>query len=155
MLKKVLSFFSLFKKWVSLPSRFDVFSEKISKDIQTLKLDYKEIRESLIARGIIKPFTQSNSLKQITKRGYDLLSDYNVDSYLLKSNCELLSDETLKNKSDIEIYIKCLEWVKTKGREKVIEVILNSNLIEDQFNELLSLAIMEKIKLNKKKGDKI
>ena len=81
------------------------------------------------------------------------MSDYNIDSYLLKSNCELLSDETLKNKSDIEIYIKCLEWVKTKGREKVIEVILNSNLIEDQFNELLSLAIMEKIKLNKKKKE--
>ena len=152
MLKKVWSFFvtsfSLVKKWIFLPFRFDDFSEEISKDIKTLKLDYKEIRENLIARGIIKPFTQSSSLKQITKRGYDLLSDYNVDSYL-KSNCELLNDETLKNKSEIEVYIKCLEWVKTKGRKKVIEVILNSNLTEDQFNELLSLAIMEKIKLNK------
>ena len=67
----------------------------------------------------------------------------------MKSKCGLLNDETLKNKSDVEIYIKCLEWVKTEGKKKVVEALLNSNLNEDQFNELLSLAIMEKIKLKK------
>ena len=73
MLKNVWSFC---KQWIFLPSRFDNFSEKISKDIETLKLNYQEIREHLIAKGILKPLTKSMSLKQITKRGYDLLDSY-------------------------------------------------------------------------------
>ena len=52
----------------------------------------------------------------------------------------------MKEKTDAQIFIECLEWVKTKGKEKVVEIMLNNNIMEEQCNELLSLALMEKIK---------
>lgn len=64
----------------------------------------------------------------------------------METDCVLLKDENLKTKTDAQIFIECLSWVKTKGREKVIEIMLNSNINEEQCNELVSLAIMEKIK---------
>ena len=140
MLKSVLSWFS---KWISIPIKVD----NIEKNLKELTQDHKEIREGLIAKGLIEPFMKSRSLKQITKRGHELLNKQDTDSYL-DSNCELIKNKELKNKTDVEIFIECLEWVKTKGKEKSIEIRLNSNINEEQCNELLSLAIMQKIKAN-------
>ena len=55
---------------------------------------------------------------------------------------------SIKSLTDVEIFIECLDWVKIKGKEKSIEIRLNSNINEEQCNELLSLAIMQKIKAN-------
>lgn len=93
----------------------------------------------------VEPVTQSNSPKHITERGQELLNNHDVNSYL-DSNCILLKDEKLKEKTDPQIFIECLNWVKTKGKEKAVEIMLNSNINEEQCNELLSLAIMNKIK---------
>ena len=134
----------------------DCFSEdqkKLLSEIQkgfkktikplTEKLNY--IYQSLVEQDLIKPFAQANSPKQITEKGLKLLKENKVDSYLEKE-CELLKDENLKEKTDAQIFIECLEWFKTKGKEKVFEIILNNNIMEEQCNELLALALMEKIK---------
>lgn len=133
------------KKFVDLDQLAKFFSEKLDETINPLTKKIDHIYNSLISKAIIKPLVQSSSPKQITDRGRKLLNDYNVDSYL-NSNCILLKDENLKGKTDAQIFIECLNWVKTKGKEKIVEIILNSNVDENQCNELLSLAILEKIK---------
>ncbi|MCZ0932578.1 MAG: hypothetical protein OXJ52_05440 [Oligoflexia bacterium] len=117
----------------------------ITKDIKAIKDEHSKLIKELIEAGLLRAWTSSRSLKQVTERGYKLLNKHNTDSYL-DSNCELLRDKELKNKTDVEIFIKCLDWVKKQGQEKAIELRLNSNINEEQCNELLSLAIMEKIK---------
>lgn len=117
----------------------------LEKTVKDIKKDVKVIRENLIKLNLLEPVTKSDSMKQITERGYDLLHRYSIEPYII-SNCDILKDKTIKEKKDIEIYMECLKWVKTKGKKKVIEISLNNNLSESQCNELLSLAIMEKIK---------
>ncbi|MCZ0932229.1 MAG: hypothetical protein OXJ52_03640 [Oligoflexia bacterium] len=130
-----------------LSYKFDKFSQKMEKNITELNEKHTEIREALIKAGILQPFTRSRSLKQITERGHELLNKHDTDSYL-NSHCELLTDKELKNETDVEIFIKCNNWVKEKGQKKVVELRLNSDINEEQCAELLSLAIMEKIKAN-------
>lgn len=96
---------------------------------------------------------KANSPKQITERGHELLNAHNVDSYL-KENCLLLKDEKLKEKTEPQIFIECLSWVKTKGKEKVAEIRLNSNISEEQCIELLALDIMYKINPIESTSDK-
>ena len=138
----------------------DNFSEEQTKLISAIQEGFKKtikplieklnyIYQSLVDQDLIKPFAKANSPKQITERGWKLLKEKKVDFYLEKE-CELLKDEELKNKTDAQIFIECLEWVKTKGKEKMVEIMLNNNIMEEQCNELLSLAIMEKIKSTNK-----
>ena len=107
------------------------------------KLDH--VYNSLIKANLVNPLTETKSPKQITERGQELLNIHNVDSYL-KENCILLKDEKLKEKTDPQIFIECLNWVKTKGNEKVAEIRLNSNINEEQCIEILALALMKKVK---------
>ena len=69
----ICNLFSLIKSWIVFPFTFDTFSKNINEKIDKLEKEHKEVREALISRGIIKPFTLSSSLKQITERGYNLL----------------------------------------------------------------------------------
>ena len=131
-----------FKKLLLLPDNV----EQIQLDINELKKDHKEIRESLIARGLIRPYTKSQSPKQITERGHDLLNKNNINELL--SSCDLLKEEKLnelKNKKEVEIFFKCFEWVKKHGKKKVFEIMYESNISEDQCIELVALAIRDKI----------
>ena len=120
------------------------FSEKLKETITPLTEKIDHIYNSLISKAIIKPLVQSNSPKQITERGEKLLKDNHVESYL-DSNCELLKKD-FKDSTDAQIFIHCSNWVKTTGKEKLVETMLNSNISEEQCVELFSLFIMNKIK---------
>lgn len=92
-----------------------------------------------------EPLSSSQSLKKITQKGYEILKRHNTDIYLA-TNCELLKNQELKSKSDVEIFIECLNWVKKEGKIKAIEIRLHCDYSQEQCNELLALFIMEKIK---------
>ena len=144
LLKYFIKILLLIPKWIWLPFKVDT----LSTDIKGLQAAHKEIREALIAAGLLKPFTQSKSPKQITARGYALLKANNSGEFL-SSNCELLNKDqknVLQAKKDFEIFIECFRWVKDKGKKKVLEIMYNSNLGEEQCSELLALYLLEKIK---------
>lgn len=109
----------------------------------TEKLNY--IYQSLVDQGLIKPLATAKSLKRITEEGNKVLDKYNVDSYL-QENCLLLKDKKLKEKTDVQIFIEASKWVETEGKEKLIEITLHGNIPEDLIKELVSLAILYKIK---------
>ncbi|MDE0092453.1 MAG: hypothetical protein OXN83_04110 [Oligoflexia bacterium] len=135
---KVLSFiFYLIPKWLA---------SAVKKEIVDMRLEITSIREHLISKGIMPPmYYRTTSPRQTTEEGHKLLQKLNVHDYL-KSNCNLLTNEELKNKTDVQIFSECLKWSKEKGTEKVMEIRLNTTLLKEQAQELLALAIMEKIK---------
>ncbi len=138
------------KKWIDLPNKINAIDKKIyaiDKKIDTLEKDNKEVREALIKYGFIQPYMQTRSLKQITKRGLKLLQDNNVDSFL-ENHCELLKNEDLKRKTYVDIFIESSNWIKSNGKKKLVELKLNSPLNEEECAEILSLALMYKIKPN-------
>ena len=92
-----------------------------------------------------RPYFKSESPKKITERGYELLNKLNVESYL-DAHCDLLTDKELKNKTDVDIFIKSYDWVKEKGQKKAFELRFNSDMNQEQNNELLALFILDKIK---------
>ncbi|MCZ0933460.1 MAG: hypothetical protein OXJ52_09975 [Oligoflexia bacterium] len=109
----------------------------------TEKLNY--IYKSLVDQDLIKPLATAKSLKKITEEGNKVLDKYNVDSYL-QENCLLLKNKKLKEKTDVQIFIEASKWVETEGKEKLVEITLHENIPEDLIKELLSLAILYKIK---------
>ena len=134
----------------------DMVFEPLSKQVKALskKMDHvldklEHVYQSLKNKGLIEPFTKSSSLKQITKRGYKLLKDNNVEDYLNK-NCELLK-KNFKGSSNAQVFIKCSDWIKERGKEKLTEIMLNSNISEQDCIMLLSLFIMEKNRKNQPK----
>ena len=90
----------------------------------------------------------SKSQKRMTEKGLEIIKKHNIDSFLEKE-CDLLKDNTLKEKTAPQIFMQAWEWTgKGKGKEKVFEIILNSNNTEKEIKEFLALAILNKIKPN-------
>ena len=135
----------------------DNFSEEQSKLISAIQEGFKKtikplteqlnyIYQSLVDQKLIEPLAVAESLKQITQKGNELLEKYNVNSYI-DENCPLLRDEKLKENTDPQIFIKAKDWVEKKeGKEKLNEIILNTNFPESLVKELLALAVLYKIK---------
>lgn len=107
------------------------------------KLNY--IYKALVDKKFIEPLATAKSLKQITKKGNELLKKYNVDSYI-DENCSLLKDKKLKEKTEVQIFIEANKWIENEGKEKLTEIILNTNFPESLVKELLGLAILYKVK---------
>ena len=125
--------FTKILKLLDLPDKFDDLTKEV-----------KEIREALIAEGILKPFTKTQSPKQITERGHDLLKNLEIEKKL--KGCDLLKEENLKNKDYVELYLICHKWVVEKATSLTTEIQLNSPLNNEESIELLTLFIIEKIK---------
>ncbi|MCZ0932373.1 MAG: hypothetical protein OXJ52_04370 [Oligoflexia bacterium] len=134
----------------------------------TIKLSIKPLEQSLnTLKDSVKPikyihdflkenfpnynnsFYTVNSPRKITEKGYELFKKLDMDNYL-NSHCDLLKKEELKNKTAVKVFSECLNWAEKtqKGKDKVMEIRLNTTLLEEQAQELLALAIMEKIKPN-------
>ena len=129
----------------------DVFKSLLSKEVNPLSKELgkvsgklEHVYQSLRAKGLVEPYMQSSSPKKITERGYKLLKANDVEDYL-NDKCKLLTED-FKDKSDAQIFIECSDWIKKDGKEKVAEVMLNSNIPEQDCIMLLALFIMEKIK---------
>jgi len=140
------------KKLVDIDQLRVFFSEELKKRLKESLEPIKESLEPINKRlSSIEAFLKnkgyavSHSFKQITEKGLELLNKHKVDSYL-EENCLLLKDTKLKEKTDPQIFIECLNWVKSKGREKVVEIMLHSNITESQCNEIVSLLLLNKIK---------
>ena len=121
---------------------------RIEKAVGKIEELIRITREQLIKNGIVEPCTQASSLKKITERGHELLDKYEIKTYL-NEKCPFLKSETIKefsNKPDLDLFISCLNWVKEHGSTKVLGITLNEQVTESECNELVALAIMEKIK---------
>ena len=106
------------------------------------KLDH--VYSYLTTKSDFKAYVKTHSPKIITEQGHKFLKDHKVSDYLEKE-CELLKKD-FTNKTDAQIFIKCIDWIKNSGREKLVEIRLNSDIPEPFCIELLALFIMEKIK---------
>ena len=147
----------LFQGILAVSAFFGILLGIIKLSLKPLDQDLKGIEEKLkyvnyIHDFLIKnfpkynPYTQNFSPKKLTESGHEILEKIKVADYL-KSNCkELLEDTELQKKTDLEIYMACIEWAKQHGKEKAMEIKLNTQLLEEQAQELLALAIMERIK---------
>lgn len=129
----------------SIKKHFDKTVKPIKKELSNITEKFNYVYKALVKKKLIEPFAESNSPKRITDKGHALLNKYSVSSYL-QDNCELVKDISLKEKTDAQIYMKCLDWVKTQGKEKTAEILLNENIFTEQCEELLALALFEKIK---------
>lgn len=131
--------FKWLKNFINIPDNLI----SIKKDIGSLKDDTKEIREALIARGILQPFSKTRSPKQITERGYNLLREYGLDEFL--SKCQIFNENNFEGMKEIEIYKECLNWVEEKEKKMSFKLTYNSPLSQEECEELLALAMRDKI----------
>ena len=128
------------------------------KPLNTIKVQIQHIREALIAKGILDPYSfdallRSNSPKMITEKGHEFLNKHNIKEFL--KSCDLLKNiDRFKEKEEIEIYKECLEWSKksTIAIDKAFELSYNSNLSQKQSTELIAFVIRDEI-LDKIKHD--
>ena len=128
------------------------------KPLNTIKVQIQHIREALIAKGILDPYSfdallRSNSPKMITEKGHEFLNKHNIKEFL--KSCDLLKNiDRFKEKEEIEIYKECLEWSKksTIAINKAFELSYNSNLSQKQSTELIAFVIRDEI-LDKIKHD--
>ncbi len=129
------------------------FSLRPLKKIDDIKSALAFIQGALVAKKIIpSPFVRTASPKQITEQGYNLLKNHKTTVYLEKY-CELLKND-FKGQTDSQIFIKCSDWVKESGKEKLVDLRLNSDIMEEDAIMLIALFIMEKIKDKKQKSGK-
>lgn len=133
------------KKFLDLDQLASFFSTELDKKLEPLMKEVKHITNYLKKFPDFIPLATAKSLKQITERGNELLKKHNVDSYI-DENCLLLKDEKLEDKTDAQIFIEASKWVDTKGKEKLVEIMLNSDIPENLIKELLALSILYKIK---------
>ena len=130
----------------------------IKSQIDIIKSQIQHIREALIAKGILDPYSfdallRSNSPKRITEKGHEFLNKHNIKEFL--KSCDLLENiDRFKEKEEIEIYKECLEWSKnhTIAINKAFELSYNSNLSQKQSTELIAFVIRDEI-LDKIKHD--
>ena len=116
----------------------------LKEKIQDQGKDLKEVRDSLIARGILTPFTRQESPKQITEHGHSVLRKHSVDEWMLE--CPLVkSFEKLREKEELDIYLDALKYLNNEGRRKVDEILYNEKIDELNCLELLACAIRDKI----------
>ena len=131
-----------------LKSDLTKLKDELGGQIKELRDETREIRETFVKHGFLEPFLKSKSKKEITKRGHELLDKYQVKAYL-DANCPFLQPDKIKelnNETDLELFIKCLDWVKKHSSKKVLEITLNNAISESECNELVAVAIMEKIR---------
>ena len=139
----MLNWLKLLGEFIKVPQKLD----EVQSDIRELKEGHKEIREALIAKGLIKPYTRQKSPRQITERGHELLGKSNIGNFL--ADCDLVKQHLrFKNKDEVDIYSTCIGWVKSHGERKVFEIMYESDISEDQCIELLALAIKDEILSN-------
>ena len=119
-------------------------SNKLDKEIQKVSDKLDHVYNYLKTKSDFTEYVGVNSPKKITDKGHNFLKDHKVSDYLEKE-CELLKKD-FTNKTDAQIFIKCIDWIKHSGREKLVEIRLNSEIPEPVCIELLALFIMEKIK---------
>ena len=128
----------------------DTLKESL-KPLDIIKSQIQHIREALIAKGILDPYSfdallRSNSPKRITEKGHEFLNKHNIKEFL--KSCDLLKNiDRFKEKEEIEIYKECLEWSKksTIAINKAFELSFNSNLSQKQSTELIAFVIKDEI----------
>ena len=104
----------------------------------------QEIREALIAKGMIGPLLQNHSPKQITNEGHALLRKYHVDKWMGK--CPLVQNfEQFKDREELDIYLAALKYVDGDGRRKLDEILYEEVLNADHCRDFLAVAIRDKI----------
>ena len=137
----------LIVSWIVKKENAELKSD-FDKKIGFIKSAISNIVTALENYGIKvkQPYFFSESPKKITEKGYELLKKHDLNSYI-DDNCDLLKDGNLKEKTDAQIFIKCLNWLKTNiGQEKIVEIRLHNNINQEDCEELLALFILEKIK---------
>ncbi len=129
------------KDLLNLPYRVSNIEKEQSRQKSIIQM----IKEGLIAKGIIKPVISSSSPKAITERGHEILNKHSVNDWLEKE-CDIVKEnDSFKMIDELDIYIKCTEWIKKKGERKVAEILYETNLSKEDCQELLALAIRDKI----------
>ena len=143
------------KKLLVLPGRMDSLDSKVGRlesKVEDVVSEQKKqwsvlmtIRDALLSLGIMKPLSKSLSPKQITETGHKLLSNHSMEEWL--KNCPLVQNfEQFRDMEELDIFLKCLNWVETEGKRKVAEIMYESNIIfKEQCHELLALAIRDEI----------
>ena len=149
------------KKLIELPPKVDKLENKVDKlenkvdnlkdNVDAMRDEQQEqgkgirsIREALIAKGVMQPLVETSSPKKITERGQELLCNHSVKEWL--KNCPLVQDfKNLRGEEELDIFLKCLDWVNKDGKRKIDEIMYESNVSKEQCSELLALAIRDEI----------
>ena len=136
---------SLSEKVSSLSEKMSSLSEKVSSLSENVKSNTKnitEIREALVSKKIIKPYLASQSPKQITERGAELLEKHNISSFI--DSCELVN-QNHSDKIELDIFLECLDWVKNNAKRKIDEIMYEDDIDKETCTQLLAYAIRDRI----------
>ena len=127
---------SIFMGWLKIPNRVTRLEERYDGLRDMIKSIYDAI--------ISKQFVKSTSPKQITDIGKKVLNNHMVDEFL--KTCSLIQNaKDLKDQEELDIFLKCLEWVDKNGEKKIAEIMYENDISREQCRELLALAIRDKI----------
>ena len=155
MIEWVKQFFKsdiILEKVNNLSESLKEFKKDVNKKFDSIDKETKENREILTRLDEkIKIYAKNKSPKSLTEEGHAVLEKIKITDYIQKNCKELLEDIALQKKTDIEIYMICIDWAKKHGKEKTMEIKLNTQLLEEQAEELLALAIMERVKTKDRK----
>ena len=121
MIEWVKQFFKsdvILEKINNLSENLKEFKTEVNKKFDSIDTETKENKEILIRLDEkFKTYAQKQSPKKLTEDGHAILKEINASDYL-KDNCNLLEDTELQKKTDIEIYMASIEWVKQNAEKK-------------------------------------
>ena len=129
----IMGFFKLPSRVSKLESEIISFKELFDKMV-------RPIHEFIMKNKFVVP----GSPKQITDIGKTLLEKHKIDDFL--KTCPLVQNvSTLKDKEELDIFLKCLEWIDKNGEKKIAEIMYETEISHNQCRELLALAIRDAI----------
>ena len=124
--------------------KLDESIEWLKKSMEKINNTLNSIENYLLKNTKYESLTTSSSPKEITPKGHEILNKCSIKEFL--ANCELVQNANkYKGVEGLDIFIKCLEWVKKNSERKIAEIKYNSNASLDDCQELLALAIRDEI----------
>ncbi len=131
--------------WVIIWIIFKLKVEPMENALKNLFKTVSNIKEQLLYKRIITPsgdLIQSGSPKKIMPEGYEVLNKYNVDQFI-NDKVKFVGQEDNETKTFMEL----LSFVRNNedAKLKVHEIYYNTNIPKSICEELLALAIRDKI----------
>ena len=136
-----------FKNFFQIPNivkQLDVNIENIKKSFKKLlkRLEKKDI----ISEDDVTDITALETLspKRITSEGRKILEKHGIDTFL-SVNCKDFINQDYSNKTEVDTYTDCVEYVKNNQSKKAIALTYDNDISERESILLLALAIKDKI----------